>query len=259
MSHPSRFFSETNSIKPKKTVEGNIKLLPDFFSSVHMKDFTRAKELFDMINVVPVRPMTKRKNMLTAMLSLCENADQLEYAQKLRNDLNSEGFQATESDFLPLIRCACDKGDIGLAKSYIEEIVKGDFIVRHRDTLPILQATVASGSTVKTSYDALDECFNMKTYNLCPRSLELELVLASGVQTGAIKEEVFLSKLSTLLSTMNSTYCAIDHVSALRLHQAVLDGTIASEDSKSINLITKVFKEGILVAKPDDITGQVRH
>jgi hypothetical protein len=62
-----------------------------------------------------------------------------------------------------------------------------------------------------------------------------------------------------LLSTMNSTYCAIDHVSALRLHHAVLDGTIASEDSKSINLITKVFKEGILVAKPDDITGQVRH
>jgi hypothetical protein len=253
--HPLRRFSQINSKKPKRV--NDFPLMAVFFNHVHMRDFSKAKETYDFIlSAHPECSLSQRKQLLSAMISLCEKGDQLEFALKLRNDLKENGFELNESNILPLIKCASDKGDISLAKQYLQEIVESNYIVRHRDTSPVLHAIVDLSSK-SSSYTALDECSRLKEYGLYPRPQELELVLASGVRTGAIKEEEFRDKLSNLISIINHTYCAIEHVAALRVHQAVQVGTVASEDKRSVDYLTDMFKKGILVDKCCDISGKV--
>lgn len=231
--------------------------MPEFFECVHRKDFTKAEEMYTLILATNSKLVPQmRKNLITSMLSLCDKGDQLEYALRLRNDLVASGIRATESDISALIKCACDRGDTPLAKQYLQEIVDTGHIVRHRNTLPILQATLAP-SCASSSYQGAEECLDLSTHGLYPRPQELEELLASGVRTGAIKESAFLQKLSNILTIINHTYCAIDHVSALRMHQALHDGTAASEEPESVAFLAKIMQRGILVNQLHDITGTV--
>ena len=242
--------------KRKEKYVGVFQHLPEFFNLVHLKNFTKAKEIYDFIQASHSGPSRHKKNLLTAMLSLCEKGDQLEFAQQIRNQLRTAGYIPTESDIFPLIKCACDLGDISLAKQYLQDITDAKFIVRHRDIFPILKAITATNS-INSSHELMAECFLLRNYGLYPRLQELELIIASGVRTGAIKDPVFRDQLSDFISLMNDTYCAIDQASALRIHQAVHEGTLATEEGESINFLTQIFRKGILVGKHRDITGKV--
>lgn len=252
-SQNTRLFSS----RKKKVRVGDIPLLAELFDNVRKKDFDKAREAYDLIISSHSDTPHHRKNMITALLSLCDRADQLDFSLRLHHDLKACGIKPSESELLPLIKCASAKGDIPLAKQYLQEIIDANLPVRHRDTLPILQAIVSSSSQ-HCALRALEECTNLKDYNLYPRPQELEVILASAVQTGAIKEPVFREKLSEFITLINHTHCSIDHVSALRLHQAMHNGTVAAENEKSINFMTQVFKDGVLVSSKNDITGQVR-
>lgn len=246
------------STKHKQNENDNSHLMPELFNYVSFKNFTKAKEIFDLILATPSGiSRHQRKNVLTSMLSLCERGDQLDFALQLRHDLESAGFVPSESDIYHLINCASDMGDISLAYQYLQEIIDAKFQVRHRDIFPIVKALAAT-SSVNDSHKALDECFSFRRYGLYPRPQELELIIASGVRTGAIKNLTFRDKLSNCISLINDTYCAIDQVSALRLHQAVHEGTLATEKEESISYLTEMYRRGILVEKLSDITGQVR-
>lgn len=253
----NRALSLKGSKQQKNKKDNNSQLLAEFFNLVHMKDFMKAKEAFEQISSASHLTSPRQKNLLTAMLSLCEKGDQLDFALKIRSDLEAAGFVFSESDIFPLIKCASDMGAIPLAKLYLQEIIDAKFIVRHRDIFPILKAMAASPS-VNSSHEALEECFHLKDYGLYPRPQELELILASGVRTNAIKDPLFRKKLSALISLINDTYCAIDQVSALRMHQAINVGTLAGVEAESVEYLTQMYKMGILVDKPSDITGQVR-
>jgi hypothetical protein len=251
------FIRREKNTASKRVRDKDFPLLPQFFNHVRLKEFVKAKETYEFILVSHAHSPYNRKDMMSALLSLCEKGDQLEFALQLNEDLRNAGFVPTESDIYSLIKCASDKGDIKLAKRYLQDIIDAKFIVRHRDMFPIFQA-IAAQPSANSSYEVMAECSLLKHYSLYPRPQELEIILASGVRTGAIKDSEFQEKLSDFISLMNHTHCAINYVSALRMHQVMHDGTIASEEKSSVDYLTQILKKGILVDKHQDITGKVQ-
>ena len=244
------------------SAKGRKKAIPElreYFKCVQSGDFDKSKELFDKIMAtydVNSGDFYPPKNILTAMLSLCKKGSQLDFAFRLRNDLVKAGYCPSESDIFPIINCACDKGDIDLAKMYLNEIISSSLIVRHRDTFRILQAVVESSASTSTNA-ALDECFLFEDYNIYPRPQEVELIVASAVKTGAYKSTTFRDKFVKLLSRVSDVYCAIGKESALRMHQAVSHSVLACEERQYTEFLIEAFKKGILVERKSDISGNV--
>jgi hypothetical protein len=169
-----------------------------FFREIGAKNFNEMQKVYaEMVKVNPID--ANQKIYVCAILNICEDLDQLVYAEKLIDGLVKTGVSLDDSMILPRIRIQCMHGKPDEALKIIED-AKSRLVPRLRNFVPIIDH-YCKLSSVNGTKKALEVIQSLPNYYLYPRPEQVLSLLRSAAATGILRRHDFLEGLAEILAT----------------------------------------------------------
>lgn len=218
-------------IRMRSHISFDKSLHKSFFKEIGEKNFDGMQKVYEeMVRISPVD--ANQKIYVCAILNICEELNQLKYAEKLINNLVKTGVPLDDSMILPRIRIKCANGKPGEALKIIED-ASSSLTPRLRNFVPIIDH-YCSLLSVKGTKKAMDVARLLPKYNLYPRREQVLSILRSAAAAGILRRHDFLEGLAEILATYKKHHYGLMQSDAVEIVKLFKNTSSADVEARGV-------------------------